>query len=279
MQRVKDTFESPELISDLRLIADEAGHSHDPADAHVLSGLGQSHRNLGKVVRVQTELGRLKRDLELKQNVDHTIIVCGIMFDPVEQLNGVDRVDHGHEWGYVLHLVGLQMTDHMPFHIGREQGMLVLQFLDPVLSKYALSLVVDGHDFFRRLCLGYGHEGNLPVGQGLLDFYESSGCHSGTGFVVRCMSRKFNAYLTILLVNIAFNNASNNKKVDMASKWETRENRTKRMAIILSVVLHIVVIAALSTGGSQDGGVKTLIESIFGGADDAPEQTAELEQS
>ena len=74
--------------------------------------------------------------------------------------------------------------------------------------------------------------------------------------------------------------ASKKKKIDMASKWDHKERQTKRLAIILSVVLHLAVITALSVdrGANGESGLKNLIESVFGGEDEQS-QTADLEQS
>ncbi|MDX1476454.1 MAG: hypothetical protein R3301_02070 [Saprospiraceae bacterium] len=95
------------------------------------------------------------------------------------------------------------------------------------------------------------------------------------------MIKTINPFLTIAAVNMALNSASKKKKIGMASKWETRERKTRRMAIILSVVLHVVVITALSVSSNSEGdnGLKHLIEAVFGNQDERGSTTADLEQS
>lgn len=49
----------------------------------------------------------------------------------------------------------------------------------------------------------------------------------------------------------------------MANQWESREKRVKRIALIVSVFLHIGAIAMITTSFGS-GGVRDLIESVFG---------------
>lgn len=58
----------------------------------------------------------------------------------------------------------------------------------------------------------------------------------------------------------------------MANQWESREKRVKRIALIVSVLLHIGALAMITTSFG-DGAVQDLIESIFGS--DQTEQVAD----
>jgi len=49
----------------------------------------------------------------------------------------------------------------------------------------------------------------------------------------------------------------------MANQWETRERNTKRIALIISVVLHLMVFAAI-TAGAGNNTFRHLIERVFG---------------
>lgn len=62
-----------------------------------------------------------------------------------------------------------------------------------------------------------------------------------------------------------------NKMLDMESKWETRERNTKRVAIAISIALHVLIFVALSvrSSGEEPGFFQSAIEAVFGAdADD-----------
>ena len=67
-------------------------------------------------------------------------------------------MNHGHVWGYVLHLVGLQMTDEMPLHVARHLGDFALEFLHMALAKYALSCVICLAKCLNGMKLADSHE-------------------------------------------------------------------------------------------------------------------------
>jgi hypothetical protein len=49
----------------------------------------------------------------------------------------------------------------------------------------------------------------------------------------------------------------------MSNKWESRERNVKRIALIASVVLHLVAIVAITQSVGK-GGISTLIEQVLG---------------
>ena len=57
----------------------------------------------------------------------------------------------------------------------------------------------------------------------------------------------------------------------MANSWESRERNVKRIALIVSILIHLCVLVAITQ--SVGGGIGNLIEHVFGG--DQPEPVAE----
>lgn len=49
----------------------------------------------------------------------------------------------------------------------------------------------------------------------------------------------------------------------MRSKWETRERNTKRLALMIAVLLHILLFVVISAG-SENISVRNLIEHVIG---------------
>jgi hypothetical protein len=60
----------------------------------------------------------------------------------------------------------------------------------------------------------------------------------------------------------------------MKSKWESRERSTRRIALIVSVMLHMLAIAMISTGTGGDS-IQNVIENIFGKGQHSQEDLAE----
>ncbi len=51
----------------------------------------------------------------------------------------------------------------------------------------------------------------------------------------------------------------------MTNIWENRERRTKRIALIVSLLLHLVVIFAV-TSSTGENSIKQFIEQVFSAA-------------
>ena len=60
----------------------------------------------------------------------------------------------------------------------------------------------------------------------------------------------------------------------MTSKWETRERSTKRFALIMAIVLHILAFTVISISTSKLS-VRDLIEPVFGQAQPLDQATAD----
>ena len=73
----------------------------------------------------------------------------------MERIHGLD---HGNIWKDQFELVGLEMADKVPLHIGRHLRCLGCQFLRPVLAKEALTGVVGLHEALYRMEFGHGHQ-------------------------------------------------------------------------------------------------------------------------
>ena len=73
--------------------------------------------------------------------------------DSPEQMNGINGLDEGNIRKDQLELIGLEMPDEMPLHVGRHLRDLGGKFLRTVLRKEALSRpiglhqAVDGMEF------------------------------------------------------------------------------------------------------------------------------------
>ncbi len=62
----------------------------------------------------------------------------------------------------------------------------------------------------------------------------------------------------------------------MKQQWESRERRTKHIALILSVVLHVAALAVFAgSRGDGQGVMSQLIETVFGKGDDTQKDTAQ----
>ena len=62
--------------------------------------------------------------------------------------------------------------------------------------------------------------------------------------------------------------------MSMTNKWESRERGTKRIALIVSVLLHVFALALISTGTGKQS-FQHLIESVFGNAQQSQGELSE----
>ena len=60
----------------------------------------------------------------------------------------------------------------------------------------------------------------------------------------------------------------------MANQWESRERRVKRIALIVSVLLHVAALAMIS-GGTGKGGLQDTLKGLFGSDQDLVEMQAD----
>ncbi|HLF65815.1 MAG TPA: hypothetical protein VI603_18785 [Saprospiraceae bacterium] len=64
----------------------------------------------------------------------------------------------------------------------------------------------------------------------------------------------------------------------MENKWEIRERKTKRIALIISVLLHLVVLIAVTsnTGKNVKNSIQNMFEEGFGGRQSQDEAQADI---
>src|SRR5574344_10678 len=86
----------------------------------------------------ETEFGLFLSHMELEQHIDDAMSTLGLGIYSLEQLQGVDAVNHRHEWHNHLHLIGLQVPDKVPLHVGRHERMLLSYLLSAVFAKEPL---------------------------------------------------------------------------------------------------------------------------------------------
>ena len=114
--------------------------------------------------------GVLPGNVQLEQDVDRARVRHGALLEFVKQAIAVHRMHQVHERGDVFDLVGLQVTDEVPFDVGRQQGLFVAQLLGIILSEAPLPQVVQCLDL--RHGPGLAHGDQLHVGRdGRLDLF------------------------------------------------------------------------------------------------------------
>ena len=159
-----------EFAAHLFLVIGEGRHAHHAMDGHVLKFLefGALQHFLALFER-KPEFGFLVGDVELQQAGDDALVLDGGLVDLLEQRETVNAVNQRHIRGDVLDLVGLQMTDEVPFDVLGELRVFVTHLLSVVLTENALTVLVQRADVFRRFEFGNGDQARAD-GQGGPDF-------------------------------------------------------------------------------------------------------------
>ena len=76
-------------------------------------------------------------------------------FQKVQRIHGLHQ---GDVWKHQLELVGLQMADKVPLHIGRHQRNLGCKLLRPAFGKNPLPRIVGLTQPFDRMELGHSNK-------------------------------------------------------------------------------------------------------------------------
>ena len=113
---------------------------------------------------------------------------------------GVHRVDECHEGGNALHLVGLEMSYHMPLHIGGHKGLLGAHLLWAALAKDALTGIVSLPKSLYGVEFGYCHKRHTLGEGGVECFYFGS-----YGHFIRGLFGKFRDYFLYLFLRVTTN--------------------------------------------------------------------------
>lgn len=61
----------------------------------------------------------------------------------------------------------------------------------------------------------------------------------------------------------------------MSNKWEARERNAKRIALIVSVVVHLIALVAISTSTGETNTFRNLLEQVFGGEEQQEQLVSE----
>ena len=90
----------------------------------------------------QSVLGLFLGNMQLQQDIDNALIFSRLLLYFPKQLQRVYGLYHRHVWGYVFHLVRLQMTDEMPRYVLGQRLVFLAQFLLMALAEDALPFFV-----------------------------------------------------------------------------------------------------------------------------------------
>lgn len=62
----------------------------------------------------------------------------------------------------------------------------------------------------------------------------------------------------------------------MSNKWEDRERKAKRIALIVSLVVHLIALVAISTSTGEPSKFRNLLEQVFGGEEQQEQLVSEI---
>lgn len=79
-----------------------------------------------------------------------------------EQTLGVDALDKPGVGNDKTYLVGLEVSDEVPFYVGGEGGGFFHKFRGAAFSKYTLPRPICFHDSFGRMKFRHCHKGHSP---------------------------------------------------------------------------------------------------------------------
>ncbi len=106
----------------------------------------------------ESVFGFLGSQVEFQQDIDGFTIVSPPLVDRLQQMERIHRLDQGDVRKDEFELIGLEMTDEVPFDVGRHLGHFLRQFLRPVLAEDTLTRVVGLHQAGDRVEFGNYHQ-------------------------------------------------------------------------------------------------------------------------
>ena len=95
-----------------------------------------------QVVQLPARFGLFVGDVDFEQDLDRPAAFGGFALDGLGQPRAVDRMDQRDERGDILHLVGLEVADHVPFDILGQQVVFFTQFLWAALAENTVPGIV-----------------------------------------------------------------------------------------------------------------------------------------
>ena len=94
-------------------------HTHKPPDHQVIPGPGCGPQRK-HLIHPKAMFGFLHGDMYLQQDLLYPSVLGCPTVQFVQELQAIHSMHQMHEWGDVLHLVGLEVADEMPFNVGRK---------------------------------------------------------------------------------------------------------------------------------------------------------------
>ena len=123
--------------------------------------MGSAVKQMQEFFYREAELGLLACNVELEQAGYLSANAACLLVNLGQKALAVHSMDKADVWGNVLHLVGLQMPDEVPFNVLRKKGSLALKLLHMAFSKDALSCLIGFHDGFGGVIFGNSHQPRL----------------------------------------------------------------------------------------------------------------------
>ena len=158
------------VIGNTDFVVGVRGHAHEASDADVPVLTPRAALHVGKeFVGQEAELCLFLGNVYLHQDGDDASKASGLLVDLAKQVVAIDGMNEADERGDVLHFVGLQVPNEVPFDVLGQGFVLLHHFLHMTFAEDALSCIVG---FLYHLCwmiLADGHESDFG-GQRLLDF-------------------------------------------------------------------------------------------------------------
>ncbi len=164
-QKLKYGLQVPKFSSNKAGIAGVGGHAHDAANPDILHG-GKlpAFEQFGGFGQVEAKFGFFGCDMKLKQAGNAAFMLQGLAVDLGKEFQAVDRMDHMNERRNEFYLIGLQMSDEMPFHILRQLPPFGGHFLGFILTEDLMPGIVGFENKFGWMGFGHGDQPD-PFGQ------------------------------------------------------------------------------------------------------------------
>ena len=152
-------FQAPKFDPYLHVVIGIGGNTHQTYDADVWQRVeGGRLEQVDGFFRRKPELGFFLSNKNLEQTLDHAVVLTGLPVNFFQQFQAIDRLDEGHKRGNVFDLIGLQMANLMPLHVGGELGLLVNHLLHTIFAKMTATGLVGFLQQGHRFGFGNGHE-------------------------------------------------------------------------------------------------------------------------
>ena len=167
------------IAPDYRFILRVRCHSHQPAKPDMTIRLPFAHRPHSSIgfwgtsgVRRrfgnpeqgedfglrEAMLGFLRAQMEFQEDGNDPVIGSAPLLNGIQKVDGIHRLNHRGIWQDQLEFIGLEVTDEMPFYIGRHLRNLGSKLLRPVLTEQPLPGSIGFLQGRYRVELGHGHQ-------------------------------------------------------------------------------------------------------------------------